>query len=333
MKRSERWIRVICLACILAASSEAMPNAKKISAIRPVHTYSIIAYDPKTGELGAAVQSHWFKVDDVIWVEPGIGAVATQSFTELTYGSLGIEMMKKGKTAIQALKALLAADEQKSVRQVAMIDVKGNVTAHTGKRCIEHAGHEMGKTFSVQANIMENSTVWDAMAEAYKKTRGDLATRMMAALEAAQKEGGDIRGKQSAAMIVMSGKPTGQISKDTVVDIRVDDSRTPLKELRRLLDISRAYRHMERGDEHMAAGKIKPAGKEYKLASKLAPDNPEIPFWHAVALASSGRLKMSLPIFKDVFAEDEAWRRLIPRLVKAHLFPGDEKILKAVLSQ
>lgn len=314
---------IYVLSCSLFAANSIFPGDR-------ANTYSIVCYDPATGQFGAAVQSHYFKVADVIWLEPGVGAVATQSLVDFTYGPLGLEAMRKGRSAVNALAGALAGDEGREFRQVAMIDTSGTAVAHTGTKCIAEAGHLIGENFSVQANLMEKPTVWGAMAEAFTTTEGDLADKMMAALEAAQAEGGDIRGMQSAAMVVVSGNPTGQSWRDRIVDIRVDDSPQPLTELRRLLNISRAYKHIDRGDEYIAAGDIESAKSEYKNAVELSPDNPEIRFWYAVTLATEGHLKESLPIFKEVFAEDEAWRTLVPRLVDSELLPDDKEMIKKI---
>ncbi len=306
------------------------------AAVRPsvlAHMYSIVAYDSATGEFGAAVQSHYFRVADVIWAEAGVGVVATQSLVDFAYGPLGLDMMRNGKNATQALAGLMASDPSNSVRQVAMIDRHGNVAAHTGARCIPEAGYRTGKGYSVQANLMLKSTVWDAMAKAFETTTGDLSERMMAALEAAQNEGGDIRGMQSAAILVVTGKPTGQVWRDRLIDLRVDDSKQPLVELRRLLNIQRAYRHEDRGDELVTEGKIAEAEVEYQRASELAPDNVELKFWHAVTLATNGQLDKALPIFKEVFRADANWRTLVPRLVTSELLPNDEKMIKEIVAQ
>ena len=320
----------LCLALSVSATAE---KQNGVTPLHPVNTYSIVAYDSATGQFGAAVQSHWFKVADVIWAEAGVGAVATQSFVEFSYGPLGLEMMKSGKTAAQALAGLLVSDPQSSVRQVAMIDADGIVATHTGDNCIAEAGHKVGVNYSVQANLMEKNTVWSAMAAAFESTSGDLADKMMAALEAAQKEGGDIRGKQSAAMVVVTGEPTGKPWADKLVDIRVDDSPEPLKELRRLLNITRAYDHMNKGDEYMAVNDMDNANKEYAAAAAMMPGNAEILFWHAATLVTAGQTETALPIFKKVFEIDENWRILIPRLVDAELLPNDSVLIKQIISQ
>ncbi|HEY7911642.1 MAG TPA: DUF1028 domain-containing protein, partial [Blastocatellia bacterium] len=232
-----------------AHQSDPWPPTSAPRPLRPVHTYSIVARDARTGELGVAVQSHWFSVGPIVaWAEAGVGAVATQSFVDPSYGKLGLDLMRAGRAAPDALRGLLASDEGRDVRQVAMIDAAGRVAAHTGAKNIQAAGHLTGENYSVQANLMLSDKVWPAMARAYEASKGDIAERMMAALEAAQAEGGDIRGKQSAALIVVSGKPTGKPWVDRAFDIRVDDHAEPLKELRRLLTIARGYNHMNAGD-------------------------------------------------------------------------------------
>jgi uncharacterized Ntn-hydrolase superfamily protein len=301
--------------------------------LRPVHTYSIVARDAATGELGVAVQSHWFSVGSIVpWAEAGVGAVATQSFVDPSYGKLGLDLMRAGKSAPDALKALLAGDDEREVRQVAMIDAQGRVEAYTGARDIAAAGHIVGKDYSVQANLMLNDKVWPAMSRAFESTRGDLAERMMAALDAAQAAGGDVRGRQSAALIVVTGKPTGKPWADRVFDLRVDDSAEPLKELRRLVGLQRAYNHMNAGDLAVEQKDNDRALAEYRAAAELVPDNAEMVFWHAVALVNMGRVDASLPLFKQVFTMDPNWAVLTPRLPKSGLLPDDPKVLERILS-
>jgi uncharacterized Ntn-hydrolase superfamily protein len=303
------------------------------SSVRPVHTYSIVARDPATGELGVAVQSHWFSVGPIVaWAEAGVGAVATQSFVDPSYGKNGLDLMRGGKSAPDALKELLGKDEARDVRQVAMIDAQGRVEAWTGKNDIQAAGHIVGKNFSVQANLMLNDKVWPAMARAFESTRGDLAERMLAALDAAEAAGGDIRGRQSAALIVVTGKPTGQAWKDRTFDLRVDDSPHPLRELRRLVRLQRAYNHMNAGDLAVEKKDNEGALREYSAAEKLVPDNAEMIYWHAVALVNMGRVDDSLPLFRKVFAMDRNWLTLTPRLPKSGLLPDDPKIIQRIVA-
>ena len=299
----------------------------------PVHTYSIIAYDPDTGEFGVAVQSHWFSVGSLVpWAKAGVGAVATQSFVKVEYGPHGLALMEEGKSAKEALALLIDKDEGRDVRQVAMIDNKGNVAAHTGKNCIYAAGHKLGKNYSVQANLMEKESVWPAMAKAFEETKGNLAEKMMASLESAEIEGGDIRGKQSASMLIVTGEPTGIDWKDTVMDIRIDDSPEPLKELKRLIRIHKAYQHANKGDHYLEVSEVDKALAEYDKASTLYPENPELPYWSAVALAKIGKLDKALPVFSKVFKKDPRLKKMTPRLVDVGLLPKDEDILEKIMN-
>jgi uncharacterized Ntn-hydrolase superfamily protein len=245
---------------------------------------------------------------------------------------LGLDLMRSGKSAPDALRSLLAGDDGRDVRQVAMIDSQGRVDAWTGKNDIQAAGHFVGKDFSVQANLMANDKVWPAMARAFENAKGDLADRMLAALDAAQAAGGDIRGRQSAALIVVTGKPTGQAWKDRTFDLRVDDSPEPLQELRRLITLGRAYNHMNAGDLAVEHKDNEGALREYSAAEKLVPDNAEMIYWHAVALVNMGRVDESLPLFRKVFAMDKNWATLTPRLPKSGLLPDDPKLIERILA-
>ncbi|MEJ7618976.1 MAG: DUF1028 domain-containing protein [Pyrinomonadaceae bacterium] len=288
--------------------------------------------DAATGEIGVAVQSHWFSVGAVVpWAEAGVGAVATQSFVDPSYGKLGLDLMRAGRSAPDALRALLAGDDGRDVRQVAMIDAQGRVLAHTGAKNIQAAGHMVGEKFSVQANLMLSESVWPAMSRAFESAKGDLADRMLAALEAAQKEGGDIRGKQSAALIVVTGKPTGRPWMDRVFDLRVDDSSEPLRELRRLIVLQRAYNHMNAGDLAVERKDNAAALREYGAAERLVPDNAEMVYWHAVALVNMSRVDEALPLFRRVFQMDKNWATLTPRLVGAGLLPNDTKVIDRIV--
>jgi len=292
--------------------------------IRPVHTYSIVARDPETGQLGVAVQSHWFSVGSLVpWAQAGVGAIATQSFIEVRYGGAGLDLMQSGLNAQRTLDALLEADLNPEVRQVAMIDASGEVAVHTGKNCIQHAGHLLGDNFSVQANLMSNPGVPEAMADAFRQAQGTLAERMLASLDAAQALGGDLRGKQSAAILVVSGEASGRPLEDRLVDLHVEDNPEPLQELRRLLTLQTAYEHMNRGDHALERGAVDAALEQYGQAEKLVPDNMEMKFWHAVSLANAGRVEAALPLFATIFRQDAHWRELVPRLAAAGLLTTD----------
>jgi len=332
--------------------------------LRPVATYSIVARDPQTGEIGVAVQSHWFNVGMIVpWAEAGVGAVATQSFVDPSYGKLGLELMRSGKSARDTLRGLLMSDHGRAVRQVAMIDAKGDVVVWTGGKDIMAAGHiaggdnptpeidrdrlpagyhgkiSWGKDYSVQANLMANDKVWPAMAKAFEETKGDLAVRMLAAMDAAQAVGGDIRGKQSAALIVVKAKPSGKPWEDRVFDLRVDDHAEPLKELRRLVTLQRAYNHMNAGDIAVEHKDNAGALREYSAAEKLIGTATgieksrvaEMKYWHAVALVNMGKVEEALPLFKQAFELHPAWRELTPRLPKSELLPNDPKLIERIV--
>ncbi len=299
-----------------------------------LHTYSIVARDEKSGQFGAAVQSHWFNVGSLCpWVEAGVGAVATQSSVKVSYGPQGLKLMREGKSAQEALAALLAEDDGRENRQVAMVDAQGNVAVHTGTHCIAKAGHVTGKGFSVQANMMKNDTVWGAMAAAFTKAQGDLAERMLAALQAAQAEGGDIRGKQSAAMLVADGIRSNEPYEHILLDLRVDDHPDPLVELERLLHIQRAYEHMNKGDEFLVKNEMTEAMKEYSLGASLASTIEELPFWQAVTMAANGHLQEALPIFHSVFSKNRDWAEALRRLPAAGFMPDDQDMLDTILQE
>lgn len=307
------------LTLCLVVLAVALPTA---AAERPVHTYSIVARDPATGQLGVAVQSHWFSVGSMVsWAEAGVGAVATQSFVDPAYGPRGLELMRGGLSPAQALAALSSVDEGREVRQVAFVDAAGRVAAHTGSRCIREAGHHVGDGYSVQANMMLNDQVVPAMAAAYKAATGDLAERMLQALEAAERAGGDIRGRQSAAMLIVKGESTGRPWADRVLELRVEDHPDPLIELRRLITVHRAYEHMNAGDLAVEKGDLDLAKAEYTAATELLPGSLEVQYWAAVTLATVGELDDALPAFRQVFAADPNWVELTRRLTAPGIIP------------
>ena len=310
-------------------------SARQPRLIRPVSTYSIVARDMATGEIGVAVQSHWFSVGSVVpWAEAGVGAVATQAMSEPAYGPLGLAAMRSGRSAPDALKELLAGDAGRELRQVAMIDATGRVAGHTGRRCIKPAGHitDPEAQFSVQANMMANERIWPAMEKAYRGAQGDLADRMIAALEAAEAAGGDIRGRQSAALIVVNAQSTGRPWVDRKFDLRVEDHPQPVEELKRLVRLQRAYQHMNAGDLAMEKNDMATANSEYTAAQQSAPRLAEIPFWCAVTLVNGGKVEEALPLFKSVFEREKAWVTLIPRLVESEMLLNDPAVIKKILA-
>jgi uncharacterized Ntn-hydrolase superfamily protein len=298
-----------------------------------VATYSIVARDPETGEMGVAVQSHWFSVGSIVsWGEAGVGVVATQSFVNPAFGPDGLALLKSGMTAEQVVDKLIAEDEGRDVRQLAILDVNGNVKSYTGKNCIPGAGNIVGENYSVQANLMLNDKVPSAMSKAFEESKGPLAERLMTALFAAESVGGDIRGKQSAAILVVKGKSTGKVWEDRLIDLRVEDDPYPLDKLDRLLKIHRAYNHMNAGDLAVEKGDMKLAMEEYSSAEKMFPENEEMKYWHAVTLATNGDVEASLPLFKKVFEKNENWKILTPRLVPLGLLNVSKEQLQQILS-
>ncbi len=326
---------------------------------RPVNTFSIVARDAQTGQIGVAVQSHWFAVGQIVpWAEAGVGAVATQSFVDPSYGKLGLDLLRAGKSGPETLRALLGGDASCEVRQVAVIDTKGNVATFTGSKDIIAAGGiagnatgsskadcgsaggtiSVGRDFAVQANLMANDKVWPAMAKAFSETKGELVDRMLAALDAAQSVGGDIRGKQSAAIIIVNATSSGKAWQDRLFDLRVDDNPAPLVELRRLVALQRAYNHMNAGDLAVEHKDNEGALREYSAAEQIASTTSGIPqsryaemiFWHAAALVNMNRVDESLPLFAKAFALEPGWRELTPRLPAAGLLPNDPKLIERI---
>ncbi|MFW9948912.1 MAG: DUF1028 domain-containing protein [Candidatus Thorarchaeota archaeon] len=299
-----------------------------------VNTYSIVARDDKTGEMGVGVQSHWFSVGSVVsWGKAGIGVVATQAMVNISYGPRGLDLLEKGETPDRVINLLLEDDDGRDLRQVAILNSQGLIANYTGKKCIKHAGHLKGKNYSVQANMMLNDTVWSAMAKSYELNKNlPLAERILKTLYAAEQEGGDIRGKQSATILIVAGKPTENRWEDPILDLRVEDHKEPLKELSRLLQVYRAYEHMNKGDLAIEENKMDIALKEYASAQELFPDNPEMKFWTAVSLANSNKIDEALRLFLEIFKVDNNWRILLKRLPEAGILNINSSQLDKILS-
>ena len=314
---------VIIVPCVLPAQT--------IGGEPLTHTYSIVARDDVTGELGVAVQSHWFSVGSIVsWAEAGVGAIATQSLVNVSLGPRALDLLKQGKTAQEAMDILLAKDEGRDFRQVAIIDVRGNVAVHTGTKCIADAGNIKGKNYSVQANMMLNNKVWPAMSQAFEESSGPLAERMLAALKAAETAGGDIRGQQSAAILVVRGQATGNIWEDRLIDLRVEDHPKAVEEIERVLKVYRAYEHMNNGDLAIEHGDEEKALNEYGAAQIMFPDNIEMQYWHAVSLVNIGQLEKALPMFKSIFVKDENWVKLTRRIVVNDMLNADQATLDKI---
>jgi uncharacterized Ntn-hydrolase superfamily protein len=276
-------------------------------------TYSIVARDPISGELGVAVQSHWFAVGPIVpWARPGVGAVATQANAEISYGPRALELLESGLDARQALDRLLAEDPGAEGRQVAVVDAEGQVAAHTGSRCIAFAGNVAGDGVSCQANIMVSDAVWPAMLAAFEQTAGTpLTDRLLAALDAAEAEGGDARGRQSAAILVV---PAVGEAWRTTVSLRVEDHPDPLPELRRLITLHEAYELADQADGFVNEGRHDKAAEAFQKATALCPDNHELLFWAGLGAAYSGDLETGLELVKAAIGIQPAWRELLERM-------------------
>lgn len=283
------------------------------------HTFSIVARDARTGQMAAAVQSHWFSVGtSVIWGKSGVGVVATQSFVNKSYGPLGLQLMQAGQTPQQALAKLTRQDAGRDVRQVAFLNSKGQSAVHTGNKCIAYATDRHGVNYSVQSNMMLTSKICQAMEQSFLKSGNmPLPERVVACLQAAQTVGGDIRGKQSAALIVVSGTPAKESWNDKLIDLRVDDNTDPIRELARLLKLQRAYEHMNNGDLQVEKGNMPKAMAEYTAAEKMFPSNLEMQYWHAITLANNKGVKQAAVMLQRIYAKDANWRELTRRLPKA----------------
>jgi uncharacterized Ntn-hydrolase superfamily protein len=294
---------------------------------RPHGTYSIVALDPGSGELGAAVQSHWFSVGSLCtWARPGVGAVATQSVVEPAHGPHALDRLAAGDDAAAALAGVLAADELARVRQVGVVDAAGRVAVHTGADCIPEAGHVTGEHWACQANMMARATVPDAMSAAFAAASGDLAERLMTALEGAEAEGGDVRGRQSAAIVVAPahGEPWR-----ARLDLRVEDHADPVGELRRLLLLQRAYELAGEADEAIAAGRVEQATAMYVRASELAPQSDELLFWAGLAIAQKGDVAGGADAVRRAAAVHPGWLTLLDRLTP-EFAPAGEAVRKAL---
>lgn len=292
-------------------------------------TYSIVARDSRTGDLGVAVQSHYFSVGSVVtWARSGVGAIATQSMAEVSYGPMGLDLMASGKSAPEALQSLLKTDPRSDTRQVGMVDSHGNVGVHTGSRCIDFAGHVSGDQFSCQANLMSNDTIWGAMEREYRRREElELPERLIATLEAAEEAGGDARGKQSAALLVVSSKQYPNRWMGRVVELRVEDNAEPLPELKRLLRVKRAYDWVDKGDDLFALGKIEDSMKAYKNAEELTPDNEEIRFWVGVTLMGSETTRQEgRKIVSEIFSKNKNWKNVARSLLDKGYLPKDNLI-------
>ena len=322
---------LICVHCTQALQAQTY----SVTGDPLAHTYSIVARDTATGEMAVGVQSHWFAVGTIVsWGRSGVGVVATQSFVNPAYGPDGLDLMAQGKSAEEALQILVEADRGRDYRQVAFLDASGMVSAYTGASCISAASHAMGDNYSVQANMMLNEDVVPAMSKAFVDHAGlPLAERVLRVMQAAQAAGGDIRGKQSVALLVVGPDPVEEVWADRKIDLRVDDHQDPLGEMERLLRVHRAYEHMNSGDLAVEHQDMEAALREYGAAEEMFPRNLEMKYWKAVALANNDRLDEALPVFSYVFERDGNWRELTRRLPASGLLNVSETDLQKILDR
>lgn len=298
-------------------------------------TYSIVARDKKTGYLGVAVQSHYFSVGPVVpWARSGVGAVATQSMVEMKYGPLGLELMSGGKSASEALESLLRTDPKSDTRQVGMVDARGAVATHTGSRCIDYAGHATGDGFTCQANLMSNDTIWGEMKKAYENNSSlEFPERLLATLEAAENAGGDARGKQSVAILIVSSEIHPNPWMGRVLELRVEDNPNPLEELSRLIRLKRSYDLADKGDDLLTSGKVREAGDAYAKALEFAPGNEEILYWKGVTYLGSSLNDEGVSILKEIFRNNKNWVMITKSLLRKGLIAKSKEIEVLVVTE
>jgi uncharacterized Ntn-hydrolase superfamily protein len=282
-------------------------------------TYSIVARDPQTGRFGIAVQSHYLGVGPVVpWLEAGVGAVATQASVNVAFGPIGLELLRSGMTAEQTVAALLAGDASPATRQLGVVDAEGRAAAHTGAECIPAAGHLVRDGFTVQGNLLARDTCWPAMAAAYEAAQAKdapLVERMLLALEAAEREGGDVRGRQSAAIMIVDSSPQPAAWRGRLMDLRIEDHPDPVPELRRVVTLQLAYELLNEEGDAAKAGVS--AEERYGQARRLAPDAYELVFWRAVELAAAGDVPGARREMAIAVAADESWRHTLEHMAEA----------------
>jgi uncharacterized Ntn-hydrolase superfamily protein len=282
-------------------------------------TYSIVARDPETGRFGVAVQSHYLGVGPVVpWLEAGVGAIATQASVNVSFGPVGLEMLRAGHSADEVVAALLAGDEQAQVRQVGVVDGMGRGAAHTGAECIPACGHLVRDEFTVQGNLLERDTCWPAMAAAYERALAEgepFVERLLRAMEAAEAEGGDVRGRQSAAIMIVAAEARPAVWRGRLMDMRIEDHPDPVPELRRIVTMQLAYNLLDEEGDAARAGTS--ASERYELARQMSPDAYELVFWRGVELATGGDVDAGRRELQIAFGADTRWRTTLQHLADA----------------
>ena len=297
-------------------------------------TYSIVARDPQTGRFGVAVQSHYLGVGPVVpWLEAGVGAVATQASVNISFGPLGLELLRAGRSAAEVVAALVASDPQAQVRQLGVVDARGQAAAHTGADCIPACGHLVGDGFTVQGNLLERDTCWPAMAATYQSALAEGAPfeeRLLRAMEAAEAEGGDVRGRQSAALMVVSADLQPAAWRGRLMDMRIEDHPDPVPELRRIVTMQLAYNQLDEEGDSARAGHS--AAERYELARQMSPDAYELVFWRGVELATGGDVEGGRRELQIAFAADQRWRTTLEHLAAGGREGVTQKLATELLS-
>lgn len=295
-------------------------------------TYSIVAHDPQTGELGVAVQSRYFAAGRVVpWIEAGVGVIASQAFANAMYGHEGLRLLRAGQAPAAILGELVSRDAGASRRQVAMLDVQGRAAVHTGAGCVAAAGHAVGAHCAAQGNMLASSRVWPAMVEAFEGTRGAMADRLLSAMDAAEREGGDLRGRQAAGLLVAAGKPSGVARLDLCVDIRVDDHPDPVGEVRRLVHFARANERANRAMEKIQAGDFASALTDLDACIATHPDEPVFHFRRTLALLALDRPEEARAALHTARAAHPGWAELLLRFADAGIVPLSRDALAPIV--
>jgi uncharacterized Ntn-hydrolase superfamily protein len=315
------------------SAGDTFRQERKLLSGRVTMTYSIIGRDPDTGELGIAVQSRYFAVGCAVpWIEAGVGVIASQAFTNPVYGQEGLRLLRSGLQPQEVLGRLLREDEGQAVRQVAIVDAHGRTALHTGTQCVAAAGHSTGSNCCAQANMMAKDTVWEAMVQAFERGVGRLADRLVAAMEAAEREGGDLRGKQSASLFVVSGPSASAVPQDRFLDLRVDDHWDLVAEIKRLLSYARSRQRADQAVQKAMAQDVSGALADLDVCCGEYPKEPEFLFRRSVVLLLLGRIPEAREMLQAAQAIHPGWSELLLRFADAGVIPTRREMLEPLVS-